>query len=233
MTSQPTIAAKTSVTQSTYELLRDDLLSCRIRPGERLNIRELSLRLSINAAALREALSRLTADGLVVAEPLKGFRSAPISADDLTDLSKMRVEVENMCIRESLAHGELAWESQLIGAFHLLKRMDSSIGADGSTSSEWREAHHAFHEAIVGACTNSWMLKVRSMLFLQNSRYRNLSISLTNDTRDLEAEHLALLEAALERDVDRTCSLMTQHILATQHAVLLDLMSRGSEPSKR
>ncbi|MGE8051387.1 GntR family transcriptional regulator [Pseudomonas monteilii] len=65
MSTKTPIAAKVNVTQSTYELLKEALLTCRFRPGERLNIRELSLRLGINTTGLREALSRLTTDGFV------------------------------------------------------------------------------------------------------------------------------------------------------------------------
>ncbi|MGE8051386.1 FCD domain-containing protein [Pseudomonas monteilii] len=114
-----------------------------------------------------------------------------------------------LCIQESLVNGGLASEATLRGAFHLLQRMNSEVSFDGSTTPAWREEHDAFHEAAVAACANSWMLKVRSMLHLQNSRYRNFSIFLTSKSLNLESQHRALLEATLARDIEKTCSLMT------------------------
>ena len=57
--------------------MRADLLACRIPPGSRLKIQDLCDRFSVSLGAIREALSRLTSDGLVVSEPQRGFRAAP------------------------------------------------------------------------------------------------------------------------------------------------------------
>ena len=54
-----------SLTEGAYQALRDDILSCRIRPGDKLKINELSLRLGVNLGAVRESLSRLSSEGLV------------------------------------------------------------------------------------------------------------------------------------------------------------------------
>ena len=70
-----------SATQNTYDRIRADLLACRIEPGARLKIGELCQTLSVSLSAVREALSRLSSEGLVVAEPQRGFRVAPISAE--------------------------------------------------------------------------------------------------------------------------------------------------------
>src|ERR1700731_5490431 len=83
-----------NLTQRAYEGLRADLLACRIRPGSRLKIQELCDRCSVSLGAVREALSRLTSEGLVVSEPQRGFRAAPVSVADLQDLTMVRIEVE-------------------------------------------------------------------------------------------------------------------------------------------
>src|ERR1700676_3667331 len=82
-----------NLTQAAYEGLRADLLACRILPGSRLKIQELCDRFSVSLGAIREALSRLTSEELVVAEPQRGFSAAPISAADLKDLTMVRIEI--------------------------------------------------------------------------------------------------------------------------------------------
>ena len=61
-----------NLTQSAYELLRADILSCRLPPGSKLKIQELCTRYAVGLGAIREALSRLTSEGLVIAEPQRG-----------------------------------------------------------------------------------------------------------------------------------------------------------------
>src|SRR5712671_6846375 len=112
--------SKVSLTQSAYERLRADLLSCRFEPDERLNISELCAAMGVSLGAVREALSRLTAEGLVVAEPQRGFRVAPISAEDLKDLTAVRSEIELLCLKDSIAHGDVRWEAGLVAANHML-----------------------------------------------------------------------------------------------------------------
>src|SRR6202040_4309014 len=102
--------SSSSLTQGAYEALRGDLLACRILPGRKLKIQELCTRFSVSLGAIREALSRLTSEGLVVAEPQRGFRAAPISASDLVDLTMVRVEIDSLCLRRAIACGDVDWE---------------------------------------------------------------------------------------------------------------------------
>src|SRR5580704_6681604 len=111
-----------NMTQGAYEGLRADLLACRILPGKKLKIQELCTRFSVSLGAIREALSRLTSEGLVVAEPQRGFRAAPISPEDLSDLTRVRIEIEALCLRRAIAQGDVDWEARLVAAFHRLSR---------------------------------------------------------------------------------------------------------------
>src|SRR3546814_14557724 len=60
---------------------------------------------------VREALSRLDAEGLVISSNQRGFRIAPISIDDLQDLTSVRIDVEINCLKHSLRRGDLCWET--------------------------------------------------------------------------------------------------------------------------
>src|ERR1700709_2082797 len=119
----PTAAsAAASLTQRAYDLLREALLDCRFEPGEPLRIGELCKRLDASQGAVREALSRLTSEGLVEARPQRGFRVTPISAEDLRDLTTARIEIEELCLRHAIETGDVRWESRLVAAFHHLSR---------------------------------------------------------------------------------------------------------------
>src|SRR5215813_9999467 len=119
-----------NLTQSAYEGVRADLLACRILPGSRLKIQDLCTRFSVSLGAVREALSRLTSEGFVIAEPQRGFRAAPISVADLRDLTMVRIAIEGLCVRRAIAVGTVDWEARLVAAFHRLSRTPERAPGD-------------------------------------------------------------------------------------------------------
>jgi DNA-binding GntR family transcriptional regulator len=210
-----------SMTQGAYENLRAELLACRILPGERLVTRELCERFSVSLGAIREALSRLTSEGLIVSEPQRGFRAAPISAADLTDLTLARVELETLCLRRAIAHGDIAWETRLVAAAHHLSRTPARAPEDPDRSNEaWTEAHAAFHSALVAGCGSQWLLHLHSLLYMQSERYRRLSVPFETGKRDVQEEHRGILEAALARDADKAVCLLAEHLEETTRVLL-------------
>ncbi|MFP5432688.1 MAG: GntR family transcriptional regulator, partial [Alphaproteobacteria bacterium] len=85
---------KLSLTERAYRQLRDDLLTCRLVPGDRINIKDVSDNRGFSLGAVREALSRLTSEGFVTQDDARGFRATPISIGDLMDLVTVRSDIE-------------------------------------------------------------------------------------------------------------------------------------------
>lgn len=213
--------AAQNLTQGAYEALRADLLACRILPGSRLKIQELCTRFAVSLGAIREALSRLTSEGLVVSEPQRGFRAVPISLADLKDLTMVRIEVEALCLRRAIASGTVDWEAQLVAAFHRLSRTPERAATDPARSDdEWADAHAAFHAALVDGGDSPWLRRLHTQLYAQSERYRRLSIPLGSMARDVGSEHQAIMMAALERDAGRAVALMTDHLGTTAEILL-------------
>jgi len=214
--------AAQNLTQGAYEGLRADLLACRITPGSRLKIQDLCTRFSVSLGAVREALSRLTSEGLVISEPQRGFRAAPISVADLKDLTMVRIEVEALCLRRAIAFGTVDWEARLVAAFHRLSRTPERVASDPMRSAdEWAEAHAAFHAALVEGADSPWLLRLHAQLYAQSERYRRLSVPLSSRERDVDQEHQAILDATLRRDALAAVALLSRHLGATT-AILLD-----------
>ncbi|MET0307447.1 MAG: FCD domain-containing protein [Sphingomonas sp.] len=212
-------APSASLTQSAYEGLRTQLVSGALRPGAKLKISDLCQSLSANMSAVREALARLTSEGLVVAEPQRGFSVAPITADDLRHLTEVRVPLEEMCIRRSIALGDIDWEAAIVAALHGLLRTER-YDETGKVRAEWAEAHNRLHKALVAACDNPWMLRLRENLATQGDRYRWVSVAASGLKRDLDGEHRRLADAFLSRDADLAVALMTDHIHQTTEVLL-------------
>jgi DNA-binding GntR family transcriptional regulator len=219
-----------NMTQGAYEGLRADLLACRILPGKRLKIQELCTQFSVSLGAIREALSRLTSEGLVVAEPQRGFRAAPISAADLADLTMVRVEIETLCLKRAIEYGDVDWEARLVAAAHRLSRTPERDGNDPARSNEdWAEAHSAFHLALVDGCGSPWLLHLHALLYAQSERYRRLSVPFAAKGRNVDEEHQAIVAATLARDVENAARLLATHLEATT-LILLNAMMDGKMP---
>lgn len=218
-----------SQTETVFASLRADVLACRLRPGERLRIASLAEALGASPGAVREALSRLAAEGFVVAEAHKGFAVAPVSADDLRDLTSVRIEMEEECLRRAIAKGGVEWESAIVAAFHRLSRTPERVeGDEARISDNWASAHCAFHAALVVACDSPWRLRLRDLLYAQSERYRRLSTPVAPRQRDLEREHREIMEAVLDRDADETVRRMTDHLSTTA-----DLVINLADPPER
>jgi GntR family carbon starvation induced transcriptional regulator len=209
-----------SLTSLAFERLREDILSGCLGPSERLRIQALSERYQIGATAIREALSRLTTDGLVEAEDQRGFTVASVSREELLDLTQTRVQVEQMALRMAVAHGDVEWESQVLSSLHRLSRIQSEP-VTANAIAAWSLAHRQFHEALLAGCGSPWTLRLCRLLYDQTERYRNLSVQGGQERgRDLGKEHRELMEAALARDADALCSLIEAHFRETTNIIL-------------
>lgn len=210
-----------SRTVGAYTQMQSDILRGKFRPGTKLIISKLCEDLDVSLGAVREALSRLASDGLVVFVPQKGYRIAPISRQDLEDITIVRIDVERLCLERALTYGDLKWEATILSALHELNhyQVHDQDGAR-TMNPQWSQAHDRFHLALVAACQSPWLLALRDNLYTQSQRYRNLSIPLDVNQRDIVREHGDLAEAAIRRDTTGIKALIADHFNRTTRILL-------------
>ncbi len=204
-----------SLTSAVFTNLKLEILSCRLKPGEKLHIGNLAKAYDVSLAAVREALSRLVADGLVLAEDQRGFRVSPASLRDLDDVTETRIEIECLALRRSIARGGADWSEAIQAAWR-------DLAGARPGHERWPHLHNRFHASLVGACGLEWLMRFRAVLFEQSERYRALSRGPKNVARDLETEHRELMEATLARDADTATALLAKHFGRTRDLVLMN-----------
>src|SRR5580700_1004200 len=91
-----------TLVEGAYLQVRRDIIEGRLAPGEKLRVEHLKDRYGIGAGTMREAFALLLSDVLVVAEGQRGFHVAPISLQDLEDLTNTRVLLETNALRQSI-----------------------------------------------------------------------------------------------------------------------------------
>lgn len=210
--------SKQPLSDQAYQIIRDRILRGVTVAGEKLKIDVLQRDLDISSSPLREALNRLAAENLVVADERRGFRAAPVSAEDLGDLTAMRVVVEPGALAAAMAAGSDEWESKVVAAFYRLERIERRVSAgESSRDDEWTARHKEFHMALISGCGSERLLELCSKLFDQTERYRRLSASFRQKSRNTPTEHKKLMEVALARD-SAAVLLLRQHIeLTAEH----------------
>jgi len=200
--------------------MRADIISCTLKPGAKLRFESLRDIYNVSFSTLREALSRLVAEGLVVAEDQRGFVVAPVSIDDLNDLTYVRVLVERECIALAVKLGDDAWEANIIGAFHRMDRLQNRLGSNYYLSEEWAKLHGEFHFSLVTACGSPNLLEIRQKLFERAHRYRRMSSQFRTKWRAKDIEHKMIMDAVISRDVGTAQKLIERHIRETTDNVI-------------
>ncbi|MCZ6604484.1 MAG: GntR family transcriptional regulator [Alphaproteobacteria bacterium] len=204
-----------------YDRMRSDILNGELGPGERLRADFLRQRYAVGNSPVREALNRLSADGLVVREDQKGFRVSAVSKDDMLELAKTRNWIEEIALVQSIEQGGVAWEEDLVLAFHRLTRaIRDSDATDYAQDARWEQCHRAFHMTLIGACASRWLLQFAGQLTDQSDRYWKLAgITNTDPGNDID-EHRAIMEAAIDRRADDAVTLLQNHCQKVADLVL-------------
>jgi len=203
-----------------YERLRQDIITTAVEPGEKLHIRSLCDRFEVGLSPVREALSRLSTEGLVSKNDHRGFAVMPVSEADLVDLTSARCWLNEVAIRKSIERGDAAWEESVVLSFHRLSRTPRFASDNDSERSEaWEAAHRNFHTSLICASGSDRMIRYCEHLFDSAERYRHIGrrAGVKGSTRDVE--HRELMEAVIARDGDRAAKLITLHFERTADRV--------------
>lgn len=204
--------AKT-LTDKAYQQLREDIIHGKLAPGEKLRIEPLKESYGVGATPLREALYRLSSDGFVDVQGQRGFRVAEISPNELEEVTDLRVALEGMALKESIARADDDWESRVVATFHHLTKAEN--GEAQLNIQEWEARNRDFHQALISCCESQWLMRFYGILYDQHKRYRNISRLDHGKRRDVHGEHEAIFNAALARNLDELLKANEQHIRRT------------------
>lgn len=200
--------------------MRQDIVNCVLKPGEKLRFESLRERYDVSFSTLREALSRLAAENLVVAEGQRGFVVAPVSIADLNDLTDARVLIEREALAKAIRKGDDLWEGNILSTFHRMEKLQQRIGREYYLSDEWSVMHGKFHFSLVAACGSPVLLEIRAKLFERAHRYRRMSSQFRTKWREKDVEHKMIVDAVLERNADSALRLIERHIRETSENVI-------------
>ena len=214
-TMDPTAGATSPTLSTTLVLrLRDAIMRGELLPGSKLNLDRLRSAFGVSLSPLREALCRLENDGFVALFDQRGYRVAPVSRANLTEIIRLRVELEGLAVKEAIRHGDVAWEGRVLAALHQLSRCKrgsrSAVDQDA-----WEMAHRSYHGELISACRMPLLRQFCANLHDQSDRYRRIFLKKNQPDRDVPAEHAAIAQAMIERRTRDAVRILREHIERT------------------
>lgn len=228
MSLRETPASPSAATLSTTlaERLRSAIMRGELVPGSKLVLDRIRASYGVSLSPLREALWRLESEGLVQAEDQRGYRVAPVSADNLTEVIRLRVELEGMAAREAILHGDAAWEGRILSSLHQLNRSRRGQRSP-EEQEEWEQRHRAFHAELISACRMPLLQQFCETLHDQSDRYRRIFLKDHEPDRDVPAEHAAIADAMIGRRADDAARMLRDHIERTGRNIQAALRGAG------
>ncbi len=196
------------LTEKAVDLIKQGILLGEFKPTEKLNIEHLKTRYQMGATPIREALYQLTGTGLVEMLPLRGFRVAPYSQEEMADIYRVRELIECRALELSIELGDDQWESEILASYHRLEKLETMHDPREKTNLIlWLKRCQDFHLSLLKACQSPWLLKIQAILFEQSERYRYLKVVSAEvsqktiyDTLDI---HKEIVDAVLARNKEK------------------------------
>lgn len=205
-----------SRTSDIYDRIRDDIIHGQLTPGSKLKIDFLRAQYEVGATPLREALSLLTAQGLVERLDQRGFRVPDLVGSELVELLAMRCWLEERVMRQAMQNGGKPWEEGIVLAtFRLSRTPRISPDISQAANMEYERCHKAFHLSLVAGCGSNMLLRFWHQIYNEASRYRYITRMSAHERPDLNREHAEIADAVLARKTDEAVRLVIAHYMRT------------------
>ena len=207
-----------SVADQIASALAERIISGQIAPGERLLQDHLATEFRASHVPVREAFRRLEAQGLVVVEPRRGVRAAPLDPVAVTEIAKMRAALETLALRESAA---LLTSADLR---HLDALVDAEPSAQGIVALE--KLNEQFHRALFAHCKMPRLLSSISDLHRISARHLFATWQRLDWQARSSDEHRRIVAALRTGAVEAACAALAAHIVDAGQALAQVLRSR-------
>jgi GntR family transcriptional regulator, rspAB operon transcriptional repressor len=207
---------------TTYERLRDEIVSWALPASHPLNEVELAARLGVSRTPVREALMRLSHEGLVESLPGKGWMVTQLSLRDVVELFQVREALEALAARLCAEQGRTESFEELAERFGTLDPADTP-GVNAAVT--------ALDEAILGECGNARLATSLREIIGHRMRLRAVSGRQTERIAVANAEHVAICRAIAARDADAAVATTRAHIRASLQTILDTLVTQAGSPA--
>ncbi len=206
-----------------YREVRARILSGALPHGTVLNQEVLAAELDVSTTPLREAMRRLSAEGLVLLGAHRDARVAPLTAAEARSLVEVREQLDPLAVRLAAEQRDERDAARIREAAASLEPLDAGSGLAAL------EAHRAFHTALYRASHNDLLIGLLDGLWDKADRYRRAALEAREDSPDdrarVQAEHAAMMTAVLDGDPDAAEAQMRRHVESSLGRRAIDVLA--------
>lgn len=218
--------------------LRRDIVRGVFAPLERLKVEKLVGFYDLGHSPIREAILVVSTSGLVVHEHQKGYRVAPVSLADYTDVLQVYQRLYKLALEVAVEQGDDAWEERVVVQLHRAIKVRMATFEDEPQARErWQRAYWEFHGELLTGCGSPLMIQMLGDIGFRLERYVNLFADLGSDQmRDHAAEHRLIVDALIARDKARVLASTESYFALAQpmrNSIMAALRELESLPASR
>ena len=202
----PRIRTTPSLSEQTYDIIQEAIVTLTFKPGDRLSVQRLSDQLGVSRTPVKEAFQRLEQEGLVSVVPRRGTFVSPIEVKDIDEILEARGVVEGFAAR-SAALG--LSETDLEEAGTVLEHQENAL--EMGKVPESAEIGHGFHVIVLSQLENDRMVGFLKQMDLQYTRIRRIFSHAFVRQRQSLKEHYGILSTLQARNPDAAYHAMFDH----------------------
>jgi DNA-binding GntR family transcriptional regulator len=201
------------LSEKAYHLIKEKIITLDLAPLSVIDEQAPREDLELGRTPIREALHRLSAEGLVLIAPRRGMFVADISITDLAKIFEVRMAMEAYCARLA---------AQRVTPAQIAKMEETVRALEEVSRDDWRalmEIDERFHNLLYRAAANEFLADSLDRLHALSLRLWFLVVDRLGDVWSAIEQHRAIVEAFKDRDADRAALLIRQHIADFQNEI--------------
>lgn len=215
-----------------YRILRDRILRQELKAGEKLSDLRLSNELGVSRTPIREALHQLVQDGVVVAEPNRGFFVATFSQRDLEEIFELRLALELFAIRRINLKGRKdELERALFELEHVERLLKNAKTPEGvrEAGDAFLKTDRGFHSWLVSTANNKRLDTIINSIWTQIAIFQQIETSIPAWILEAVEEHRDVIRHLVDEDVEGAANIMEEHLHNMQREVLAEQNAQQEE----
>lgn len=210
-----------------YRQLHADIVSGQLPSGRVLRQEELARRFNVSRVPLREALTRLEAEGLIQQRPRRGYAVAELDASAIVEVFELRMVIEQ---HAGAVAARARSQADIAAVGELLERMRRLDPSCAGYAQQWTTLNYQFHQRIIASSRRRTLVRVASNLRDSVEPYVNIEVAMTRSFESSELEHQEIFEAFKAGDADGLAELSRRHVESTSRRLLQVLRERALKP---
>ena len=191
-----------SLVDQLYDITKEKIVSLQLKLGEKIDVQALAEQFGVSQTPVRDALNRLSQNGLVKTRARVGYYVVNLSAEDITEIYDLRKMFEGYALESTIENIEFDKLRQL------KQKMERIQGKAAEKTKEFEETDRELHLSIIKNSNN----KRLQSLFSEIYNFVRISISMGVEWKKSLKEHMSLVEALQEKDLARAKEILKQHI---------------------